>query len=110
MNVLMISPGYPEEMIHFTRGLAEVGAQVIGVRDQHEGAMAPVARKSLSAYLRVDSRWDEEALAGELRRKLRGVKLDRIECLWEPWMLVAARLREELGVPGLTVAQTVPFR
>ena len=25
-------------------------------------------------------------------------------------MLLAARLREELGLPGLTVAQTVPFR
>lgn len=96
MNVLMISPGYPEEMIHFTRGLAEVGAQVIGVGDQHEGGMDPVARKSLAAYVRVDTLWDEEALAAELKRKLRGVKLDRIECLWEPGMLVAARLREEL--------------
>src|SRR5438128_2118404 len=72
MNVLMISPGYPEEMIHFTRGLAEVGAQVIGVGDQHEGALDPVARRSLAAYLRVDSLWDEDALAADLRTKLRG--------------------------------------
>jgi len=110
MNVLMISPGYPEEMIHFTRGLAEAGAQVIGVGDQHEGAMDPVARKSLAAYLRVETLWDEDALAAELKNKLRDVRIDRIECLWEPGMLVAARLREELGVPGMTVAQTIPFR
>jgi biotin carboxylase len=38
------------------------------------------------------------------------VRIDRVECLWEPYMILAARLREELGLPGLTVAQTVPFR
>ena len=110
MNVLMISPGYPEEMIHFTRGLAEAGALVIGVGDQPEGALDPVARRSLAGYFRVDTLWDEAALAAELKGKLRGARLDRIECLWEPGMLLAARLREELGVPGMTVAQTVPFR
>ena len=34
MDVLMLAPGYPGEMPHFTRGLAEVGAKVIGVGDQ----------------------------------------------------------------------------
>ncbi len=38
------------------------------------------------------------------------MRIDRVECLWEPYMLLAARLREELGLPGLTVGQTVPFR
>jgi carbamoylphosphate synthase large subunit len=37
-------------------------------------------------------------------------RIDMVECLWEPYMLLAARLREDLGLPGLTVAQTVPFR
>ena len=31
MNVLMISPGFPTEMQYFTRGLARVGARVIGL-------------------------------------------------------------------------------
>ena len=31
MNVLMLSPGFPAEMPHFTRGLSEVGAKVIGL-------------------------------------------------------------------------------
>ena len=44
-------------------------------------------------------------------RELAGrTAVDAVECLWEPYMLLAARLREELGLPGLTVAQTVPFR
>ena len=37
-------------------------------------------------------------------------RVDRMECLWEPYMILAARLREMLGVPGPTVEQTLPFR
>src|SRR5206468_1789327 len=36
--------------------------------------------------------------------------IDRVEVLWEPGMLLGARLREALGVAGMTVEQTVPFR
>jgi formate-dependent phosphoribosylglycinamide formyltransferase (GAR transformylase) len=97
-------------MVHFTRGLADVGAQVIGVGDQPQASLDPVARHSLAAYVQVESLWDEAAFVEEVRRKLRGVRLDRVECLWEPGMLLAARLRESLGVPGMTLEQTVPFR
>ena len=45
-----------------------------------------------------------------MQRLARQVRIDRVECLWEPYMLLAARLREELGLPGLTVQQTLPFR
>ena len=34
-NVVMVSPGYPQEMSYFTRGLAAVGATVIGVGDHN---------------------------------------------------------------------------
>ena len=109
-RVLFLSPGYPSEMPHFVRGLAEVGAEVLGVGDQPAGTLAPETRRALSDYLRVRSLWDEAALVEEVSRWLAGRGLDRIECLWEPGMLLAARLREAFGVPGLTVAQTVPFR
>ena len=41
MNVLMISPGFPDEMPLFTRGLAEIGASVFGIGDQPQAALAP---------------------------------------------------------------------
>jgi biotin carboxylase len=41
---------------------------------------------------------------------VRHVPVERVECLWEPYMILAARLREILGLPGLTVEETVPFR
>jgi len=112
MNVLMISPGYPAEMPYFTRGLATVGARVFGVGDQPKDALPRDVRHALTAYLQVDQLWDEtrttELVHEEVRRH--GARIDRVECLWEPGMVLAARIRQALGVPGLTVEQTIPFR
>ena len=110
MTVLIISPGYPADMPHFTRGLAEVGARVLGVGDQHPQSLPEMVREAMSGYLHVPSLWDEAAVAAQLRHWLRGHALDRIECLWEPAMVLAARLRESLGVPGMRVDQVLPFR
>ena len=109
-TVLMISPGYPADMPQFARGLAEVGATVIGVGDSSAAGLPEIVRNALSGYLQVRSLWNTREVLAELRRWLAGRQLDRVECLWEPGMLLAAELREGLGVPGLSVAQTVPFR
>ncbi|MCZ6574568.1 MAG: ATP-grasp domain-containing protein [Planctomycetota bacterium] len=110
MNVLMISPGFPDEMPLFTRGLAEVGARVYGIGDQPRGALAAEVRESLADYRQVPDLWDEESMIQEVREWLEGKSLDRIECLWEPGVVLAARLREEFGIPGLSVEQAIPFR
>ncbi|MCP3979181.1 MAG: ATP-grasp domain-containing protein [bacterium] len=106
----MISPGYPGEMPHFTRGLAAMGAQVVGLGDQPKEALPQEVRGALSAHLCVPDLWDEADVVGRVRHEARNVRFDRVECLWEPAMVLAARLREALGAPGLSVEQTVPFR
>jgi formate-dependent phosphoribosylglycinamide formyltransferase (GAR transformylase) len=108
-NVVMISPGYPQEMSYFTRGLASVGARVIGVGDQPRDALPAPAREGLAHYEHV-SLADEGAVVAALRGLSRHIRIDQIECLWEPYMLLAARLREVFGLPGMTVQQTLPFR
>lgn len=110
MNVLMISPGYPAEMTFFTRGLAAAGASVIGVGDQPAASVPDIARDALAHYIPVGSLAAEDAVATIVRELARQVRIDRVECLWEPYMILAARLREMLGLPGLTVAETAPFR
>jgi biotin carboxylase len=110
MNVLMISPGYPAEMAFFTRGLAQAGASVIGLGDQSPEALPADARDALAHYVHVGSLADEDHVAALARELARRTSIDRVECLWEPYMMLAARLREELGLPGLTAAQTEPFR
>ena len=47
-NVVMISPGYPQEMAYFARGLAAVGATVIGLGDQPRDAVPAAASQGLS--------------------------------------------------------------
>ena len=41
-RVLFFSPAFPSEMPYFCRGLAQVGAQVIGVGDQPVPALPDV--------------------------------------------------------------------
>jgi biotin carboxylase len=106
----MISPGYPAEMAFFTRGLGHAGADVIGLGDQAQQALPPAARDALAHYVQVGSLAAEDHVLATVHAMARHVRIDQVECLWEPYMVLAARLREELGLPGLTVAQTVPFR
>ena len=110
MDVVLIGTGYPGEMPLFTRGLADVGARVIGVGDQPQHELPDVARHALTAYIQIPTWADEDGALATMLDALRGHNVDLVESLWEPTMLVAARLREAIGVPGLTVEQTVPFR
>ncbi|MDH3283843.1 MAG: ATP-grasp domain-containing protein [Acidobacteriota bacterium] len=110
MNVLFISPGFPAEMPLFARGLASIGVRVIGLGDQPKEALPQDARRSVAEHIRVSNLWDEKAVVAEIEKRADRLRLDRIECLWEPGMLLAARLRETLGLPGMTVDETLPFR
>lgn len=110
MNVLMISPGYPADMPEYARGLAEAGARVIGLGDQPVGSLPELAKRSLADYVQVDSLWQTQGVIERLRQQLRGQTLDRVECLWEPCIMLAAELREQLGVEGLGVAEAHRFR
>jgi formate-dependent phosphoribosylglycinamide formyltransferase (GAR transformylase) len=109
VNVVMISPGYPAEMAYFTRALAAVGARVIGVGDQSRDALPHAARASLAHYEQVNLS-DGDAVLQALRGLSQHVSIDQVECLWEPYMILAARVREFFGLPGMTVQQTLPFR
>jgi biotin carboxylase len=110
VNVVLLGPGYPGEMPLFARGLAEVGARVIGIGDQAENDLSELARSSLAAYVQIPSWSDEQRALAVALDALRGTAVDLVESLWEPTMLLAARLREAIGVPGMTVEQTLPFR
>jgi biotin carboxylase len=109
-TVLMISPGYPAEMPFFVRGLASTGARVIGVGDQPADALPQMARENLAAHWHVPSFADEQGIVDTIRERARHVDIDQVESLWEPTMVLAARLRELLGVSGMSVTETIPFR
>jgi biotin carboxylase len=109
MNVVFISPHYPPEMQDFTRGLAEVGARVIGVGELPLAAVPGKVRHHLADYIRVPALLDELGAAETIAASVQG-KVDRIESLWEPTVLLAARLRERLGIEGMPRDTVLGFR
>lgn len=110
MNVLMIAPAYPWEMMWFTRGLARMGARVVGLGDTPTAGLPKEVREALSAYIQVPQLWDEAGVIELVRKHPAAQHLDRVECMWEPGMILAAKLREALGLPGMQVEQTMLFR
>ena len=107
MRVVFLSPRYPPEMRQYTRGLAEVGAQVFGVGD---GSPEPELRRYLSGYLEVPSLMNEDDVIERVHHWLRGHSIDRVLANWEPLMVTAARLNERLGLPGMSVDTVRGFR
>jgi hypothetical protein len=107
MRVVFLSPRYPPEMRQFTRGLAEVGAEVLGVGD---GSPDGELRQYLTDYLEVPSIMDEDDVIARVSGWLRGRSVDRILANWEPLVIVAARLRERFGMPGMSVDAVRGFR
>jgi len=107
MRVVFLSPTYPPEMRQFTRGLAEVGAEVLGVGD---GSPDGELRRYLADYLQVPSIMDEDDVITRVHAWLRGRQVDRVLANWEPLVIVAARLRERFGLPGMSVDTVRGFR
>lgn len=110
MNVVFLSPHYPPEMQHYTRGLAQVGARVFGVGDTPLGAIPAETRAHLTDYLQVPSILDELDVQRRVHGWLKGREIDRVESNWEPLVLLAARLRELLGAPGMSRSVVRGFR
>lgn len=110
MNVLFISPGYPAEMADFSRGLAQCGARVIGLGEHPVHVLPEVVRHALADYIRVPTLVDTDAVVARVRDHAVHHPIQRVECLWEPFMGLAAQMREALGVGGMQAAQTEIFR
>jgi biotin carboxylase len=109
-NVLIVGCAYPPELPHFARGLARAGVRVFGVDMHPESQLSPIARQALNGYLQVDSLFDERAAFDAVRRWAGPLQFDHIESVWEGTVLLAARLREAFGAPGLSYEQVVRFR
>jgi hypothetical protein len=97
-------------MPHFTRGLAEVGAEVYGLGHDPAESLAPEVRKYLTGYIRVPNLLDEESAVRHALPQLERLAPDRIECLWEVGVELAARLRQALGVVGQRPEDARAFR
>jgi len=110
MRVVFLAPIYPPEMIEYTRGLAEVGAKVFGVGDTPREALPARVKPYLHDYLQVPRIMAEDDVMDRVTNWLRGKSIDRVVANWEPLVILAARLRERWGMPGMSVDAVRGFR
>lgn len=110
-TVLMLTPGFPGEMPHFTRALDSHGASVLGIANGPAHDLPEMARRHLAGYLQVSDLFTNTPSAIEqIQRWLAGRTVDRVCCLWEPGIELAAQIREALHVPGQSFEQAQRFR
>ena len=110
MNVVFFSPSYPLEMQDYTRGLAEVGANVIGAAEGPASMLPSKVKRYLSDYIQVPKLFDERGLTSAILKYGKKHRIDRVESLWEPLTLAAASIREQLGIPGMSRETVLGFR
>ena len=110
MRAVFLGPSYPQEMQHFTRGLAEVGVEVYGVGDTPASALPRRLRSYLAGYLEVPRMLAEDDVIERTSAWLRGREIHRVLSAWEPTVVTAARLRERWGLPGMSVDTVRGFR
>jgi biotin carboxylase len=110
MRVVFLSAAYPPEMQQYTRGLAEVGAEVYGVGDQNVAALPASMKKHLAGWLQVPRIMDEDDVIERVTAWMRGREVDRVLANWEPLVILAARIRERWGMPGMSVNAVRGFR
>lgn len=110
MDVVFLNPVFPSEMQDFVRGLQAVGARVWAVGDRPAAALPEKVRRSVTGYLHVPRLMDEADVCRRVMDWLGGRRPDRVEATWEPLVLTAARLRELMGVPGMSYDTVLGFR
>lgn len=110
MHVIFIAPGYPAEMPHFVRGLASQGATVLGVSDVPVDQLPELAKRHLADYLHVPSLQDEDDVVRRVAIWSADRAIARVICMWEPGVVLAAKLRMALQVPGQSVEAAMRFR
>lgn len=104
MNVLFLSPAFPPTAPQFCAALASEGATVLGIGDEELRAEAQQAAR-LTRYFHEPRMAEYQALLDAAKMMLRQHgRIDRIECDGEHWLAAAARLRDDLGIPGPSAA------
>ena len=102
MNVVFISPHFPEHYTAFCTQLRAAGATVLGLADAPYEALGPAAREALTEYYRVEDMHAYDRLVRALGYFThKHGKLHRVESLNEYWLATDARLRDDFNLVGI---------
>lgn len=104
MHVLFLAPDTHVYNHLFLQGLASIGARVSAIGPAPLERLAPAAKRLLAGYRQVTELLEPTKLLAAARELAKPTAFDRIETIDEPLVEPAARLREALQLPGLSVA------
>ena len=111
MHIIFIAPHFPANQRQFVRALAGIGARVTGIGEAPLDALDGELKSWLFGYEQVRSVALEDDMLQAVRRiQKRGPWVHRLEATIESHMNLAARLREQTGIPGLSSEQVLLCR
>src|SRR5215203_4804629 len=103
VNVVFVEPSFPPTQRNFVRGLAEVGATVIGIGESSTEALDEEFKGWMTHYHHVPSVVDVGVMTDAVRWIQGQVWVDRLEATIEAHTLAAAQVRENCTIPGTSV-------
>ncbi|MFZ0128849.1 MAG: ATP-grasp domain-containing protein [Candidatus Dormiibacterota bacterium] len=103
MNVIFVEPAFPANQREFVRGLAEAGANVIGIGERPPDWLDDDLRRWMLHYEQIPNVTDVGALIEAVRFAQGKVWVDALESTIESHTMAAAYAREACGIPGTSV-------
>jgi formate-dependent phosphoribosylglycinamide formyltransferase (GAR transformylase) len=103
VNVVFVEPFFPRNQREFVRGLASVGATVIGVGERPTEMLDDELKSWMSHYHQVPTVVDVGIMTDTVRWIQGKVWVDRLEATIEAHTLPAAQVRENCTIPGTSV-------
>ena len=103
MNVIFVEPAFPANQREFVRGLAEAGANVIGIGERPADWLDNDLRGWMLHYQQIPNVTDIGALVEAVRFAQSKVWIDALESTIESHTMAAAHAREACGIPGTSV-------
>lgn len=112
MNVVFISPNFPQTYWHFCAGLRRHGVTVLAIGDAPYEELLPELKSSLDEYYKVDDLSDYDALFRAVAFfSFKYGKIDWLESNNEAWLENDARLRTDFNITtGVNTKQISPFK
>ena len=103
MRILYLSPGFPPSSHLFCVAAYDRGASVLAVGDMPENELSPQARHALERYVFEPRMGEYEVLLGIVTAMIaEHGPIDFVESNGEHWLEIEGRLRDDLGIEGLT--------
>ncbi len=100
---MFVEPFFPSTQRNFVRGLAEVGATVIGIGEYPTEALDEQLRSWMTHYHQVPSVVDVGVMTDAVKWIQDKVWVDRLETTIEAHTMPTAQVRENCTIPGTSV-------